>query len=165
MLTPSYCQVGHSLSNRLRGCRHTETLTRSSGLFFKFAVAIRFHHYMLFVSIEMMAYSHSVVFSRTVSSPSTICSSRSLSLASRWSAVSWPNSFVVMPLNENVRMVCTQRERERERERESGVSVTVKVEANLMGKVYFSLSLNTILVVVTKGSTYFGVEVRNGVFI
>ena len=62
-------------------------------------------------------------------------------------------------------MVCTQRERERERERESGVSVTVKVEANLMGKVYFSLSLNTILVVVTKGSTYFGVEVRNGVFI
>ena len=51
MATHSYCQVGHSLSNTLRGCLHAEIiiiiiiiLTVFSGLFFKFGVLIRLYH-------------------------------------------------------------------------------------------------------------------------
>lgn len=53
---------------------------------------------------------HSAVFSVTVSSPSAINSSSSLSRASLCSGASWPKSLFVTPFKENVRTVCTAQE-------------------------------------------------------
>lgn len=57
-----------------------------------------------------VTHLHSAVFSLTVSSPSTINSSSSLSRASLCSGASWPKSLLVMPFKEKVRTIWTAQE-------------------------------------------------------